>query len=244
VASNPPPWRMFDAPSGSVANPDPSTPASSVGTPAAVAVAGLPKLPARAGFAMAIGGAAILGALAIAIALGSVADGGASDTTGASGQPSGSDVAFAGQVVVDVGGAVARPGVYHLSAGSRVGDAIAAAGGFGPRVAADRVGAELNLAAAIRDGDRILVPSRDDPAPGPTGGSGGQGGGAGGTTLIDLNDATAEQLDSLSGIGPVTADKIIASRTDAPFKTVDELRERGLVGQKTFDKIRAQLTVG
>jgi competence protein ComEA len=114
------------------------------------------------------------------------------------------------------------------------------------------VAAELNLAATLTDGSQIRVPSRDDP-PG-TGGGGsagggssgggasGQGGGASG--LIDLNTASESELESLPGIGPVTAGKIIAARTDTPFRTIDELRERGLVGDKTFESVKALITVG
>jgi competence protein ComEA len=135
--------------------------------------------------------------------------------------------------------------VYHLAAGSRVADAIAAAGGYGPRVAADRVASDLNLAALVRDGDRILVPSRDGGGPGASQAPGGPAaGGKPGAALIDLNHATAEALDSLPGIGPVTADKIIASRAEKPFTSIDELRGRGLVGQKTFDKLKPLITVG
>jgi competence protein ComEA len=107
------------------------------------------------------------------------------------------------------------------------------------------VGAELNLAAVIRDGDRILVPSRDGGGPGASRAPGGPAAsGKPGSALIDLNRATAEELDSLPGIGPVTADKIIASRSEKPFRTVEELRERKLVGQKTFDKLKPLITVG
>src|SRR5207302_1726545 len=127
----------------------------------------------------------------------------------------------------------------------RVGDAVAAAGGFGPRVNAGRVASELNLAALVRDGDRVLVPSRDDAAP-TSGGSGGSGGSGAKASpgLVDINTATVAELDALPGIGPVTADKIVASRADAPFKAVDELRTRGLLGQKTFDKLKSLVTVG
>jgi len=132
--------------------------------------------------------------------------------------------------------------VYHLPSGARIGDAITAAGGFGPRVAANRVSAELNLAAPLLDGDRVLVPSRDDASP-PGGTSGGTGTRAS-PGLVDLNRATEAELDALPGIGPVTAAKIVASRRETPFRSVDELRSRGLVGQKTFDKLRPLITVG
>jgi len=190
-------------------------------------------------------GAAVLAVAAIVIALGSLDGGTTVDAAGgASGDPPGSDRLVSTDIVVDVSGAVARPGVYRLPVGARIADALAAAGGYGPRVAADRAAAELNLAALVHDGDRILVPSRDDIAPGssrtPIGaGASGKPGGS----LIDLNHATAEELDSLPGIGPVTADKIIASREEKPFASIDELRERSLVGQKTFDKLRPLITV-
>lgn len=154
--------------------------------------------------------------------------------------------AGAGDVVVDVTGAVAKPGVYHLPVGSRVGDAIDAAGGFSPRVDADRVASALNLAAALTDGSQVHVPSRDDASSAHAGGSGqgggGQGGGGGGVT-VNLNSASQSELEALPGIGPVTAAKIIESRTTAPFTSVDELRERKLVGEKAFEQLRALVSV-
>jgi competence protein ComEA len=154
---------------------------------------------------------------------------------GSSPEP-GSTGAVGKQLVVDVQGAVVRPGVIHLPGGSRVGDAIAAAGGFGPRVAAERVGRELNLAALLRDGDQIFVPSRDDSAV-PAGGGSRPPGASPGTGPIDLNHASASELDALPGIGPVTANKIIAARDEQPFASVDELRSRKVVGAATFEKI-------
>jgi competence protein ComEA len=187
-----------------------------------------------------------------------------------SARPSGGSAApLAGDLVVDVQGAVLRPGVHHLGPGSRVADAIAAAGGYGPRVDADRAGRELNLAAQLHDGDRVLVPSRDDPSGsgvggsasgsggnstgggstggGSTGGGGGSGGsrGSGGRpgALVDLNHATASELDALPGVGPVTAQKIIAAREEQPFPTIEALRDRKVIGAAAFDKLKDLVTV-
>jgi competence protein ComEA len=159
----------------------------------------------------------------------------------ASGGPGGAE---RDEVLVDVQGAVLHPGVVRLPSGSRVGDAIAAAGGYGPRVAADRVGQVLNLAAVVRDGDQILVPSRDDPASGGGGPASAAAAGAGGpSSPIDLNRATAAELDALPGIGPVTAAKIIAAREEQRFASIEDLRSRKLLGPATFDKVKELVTV-
>jgi len=150
--------------------------------------------------------------------------------------------AAGGGVVVDVQGAVVRPGVQRLAAGSRVADAIAAAGGYGPRVDAGRIAAELNLAAPVKDGDRVVVPARGDPGPSAASGAS-DGGGSSGGALIDLNSATASELDTLPGIGPKTAQKIIDARAEKPFASVDELRDRKIVGAATFEKVRSLVTV-
>jgi competence protein ComEA len=136
-------------------------------------------------------------------------------------------------IVVHVAGAVRRPGIVHLPTGARVADAIDAAGGLGPRVDAARVDRELNLAAVVADGDHIVVPSRDDPAA-----AVGASPAASASGKVDLNHASAEALDGLPGIGPVTAAKIIAARQERPFATLDELVSRKVLGQATLAKIR------
>jgi competence protein ComEA len=237
VQQSSPPWRVFDASQGqgSAAGQD-----SGAGAAPAHGMAAQPLAIA------AIGVAILVGVLAVVVAMGGS---GAPMASGPEGTMDGSIApgASGGQVVVDVAGAVVTPGVYRLASGTRVGDAIDAAGGFSPRVDADRVAVELNLASALTDGQQIRVPSRDeDPAVG-GGGAGPSGGGAAGGsggTRIDLNTATQAELESLPGIGPVTAGKIIESRAQAPFRTIDELRERGLVGEKTFESLRTLVTVG
>ena len=120
-------------------------------------------------------------------------------------------------------------------------DLIEAAGGYGPRVDTARLEAEVHLAAPLQDGDRVHVPSRDEPA---TGSTAATPRAATGSTLVDLNRATPTELDALPGIGPVTAEKIIAAREEARFTTVDELRSRGVLGEKTFERIRELVTAG
>jgi competence protein ComEA len=125
-------------------------------------------------------------------------------------------------VVVQVAGAVIRPGVYSLPAGSRVTDAIGAAGGYSTDV--DPRGAEtkINLAAKLQDAQLIVVPRRGDASSS----SSGAAASAAPSGPLNLNIATAAQLDGLPGIGPATAAKIIASREQLPFATVDDLVTR------------------
>ena len=147
-------------------------------------------------------------------------------------------------ITVDVDGAVMRPGLVTLPAGSRVGDAVAAAGGFTPAADA-RAAASLNLAAPLVDGSQVSVPERG--AASAAGSAMPVTGAGGGPVLapgpIDLATATAAQLDTLPGIGPVTAQKILAARDEAPFTSVDDLLKRKVVGPSTFEKIKSLVTV-
>ena len=189
---------------------------------------------------------------------GIVVDGsvGASPGSVTEGGTTGTDPAASSRLlVVEVGGAVAKPGVYRLPAGSRVGDAISAAGGFGSRVDAGLADRQLNLAAPVRDGDKIRVPVRGEAvatgggagggaAAGAAGGGAGAGAGGSSSGPIDLNRATAEALDTLPGVGPATAAKIIAAREEQPFASVDDLGTRKVLGPATLEKIRPLVTVG
>ncbi len=138
----------------------------------------------------------------------------------------------AGDLVVDVTGAVGRPGVYRLPAGSRVDDAVRRAGGAKPRAELEAV----NLAARLADGQQVVVPER----------------GPGGSLLgavassedgpISLGTATVEQLDTIDGIGPVTAQDIVDFRDEhGGLASVDQLDQVSGIGPATMESLRARL---
>lgn len=139
-------------------------------------------------------------------------------------------------IVVDVAGAVARPGLHRLDPGGRVGDAIAAAGGFAPRADLEAAGLTLNLAQPLEDGAKVLVPALgSERRTAPSRPADGR---------IDLNRAGQAELESLPGIGPVTAGKIIAARAEQRFGAVRDLRTRGLVGESVYADIKDRLFAG
>lgn len=184
---------------------------------------------------------------------GAAGDGlGATDGLGSDG--SGADEGEGG-LVVDVKGAVRRPGVYRLPAGARAYDAVRRAGGLTRR--ADRVG--INLAARVVDGGEVVVPTR-----GRGGAAGGgavgvsvTGGGSGASAVgspsaaggggtpplaLDINTATAAELEQLNGVGPALAAAIVAYREEhGGFKSIDELDQVSGIGEARLASIRAQL---
>lgn len=236
------PWRVLEDPPG----PGSQRTGAPVADPTPLA-----RVPRSALLTVAVAAALVVGAFALAFGsglTGSVAVvGGAPITsdTPAVGTSDDAGVGSAKLLVVEIVGAVERPGVFRLANGSRIGDLVEAAGGYGPRVDTERAHQELNLAATLRDGDQVRVPSRDDAsAPAATAGTnGGPSGGGGGSGPVDLNTATDAQLDELPGIGPVTAAKIIAAREEQAFAAVDDLRTRKLVGEKTFEQLKDLVTV-
>ncbi|MBM3133245.1 MAG: ComEA family DNA-binding protein, partial [Chloroflexi bacterium] len=124
---------------------------------------------------------------------------------------------------VHVSGEVQNPGVYVLNEGTRVTDAIESAGGF----AADADRSTINLAKVLRDGDQVHVYKTGESS-----------------QRININTADAWLLEALPGIGEKTAEKIIAHRTEnGPFESVDELKEAGIVGEATFEKIKDMIAV-
>jgi len=143
------------------------------------------------------------------------------------------------EIVVDVAGKVVHPGVYHLPATARVDDAVRAAGGVQRGVST----VSLNLAAPLHDGDEVVVgvPGGGG-APKPAGGvgAGGVGGGGSATGLLDLNTATAAQLDALPGVGPVLAQHIIDWRTaHGGFTSVGQLQNVSGIGDSKFADLKA-----
>jgi competence protein ComEA len=231
-------WRVVEPPASTPLNPPGSKPPAAESTRLWFGVLGL----GIAGLALA--GAWMLvgagdGAVTVdAAALDLEASGGAS---AAAPSPVSASAAI---LVVDVGGAVRRPGVYRLADGARVGDAIEAAGGFAPSVDATVAARDLNLAARLSDGDRVRVPARGER---PTGLDGKQPGSPAptepGDGLVDLNTATSAELEALPAIGPATAAKIIAAREEARFSSVEDLRTRKLLGEASMAKVRELVTV-
>ncbi len=142
--------------------------------------------------------------------------------------------------VVHVVGAVARPGVYVVAAGSRVADAIRLAGGTLGNAAIDGV----NLARPVCDGEQIVVPTQDESdGEGAAEGASRSSASAGGR--LNLNRATAAELDALPGIGPSTAAKIVKDRElNGPFRAPEDLMRVSGIGPKKFEALKDLITTG
>lgn len=157
----------------------------------------------------------------------------------------------AGSVIVHVTGAVTRPGVVTLGAGSRVADAIKAVGGAAPDADTEK----LNLARVLTDGEQIRVPRvgevLPDPAPQPSGaassGAGtapGKPGDGGASGTVNINTASASELEKLPGIGPALAQRIVEYRdSHGPFASVDALTDVPGIGKAKLEALREQAAV-
>ena len=161
------------------------------------------------------------------------ARGAASDNDPAAGEPA---------VVVHVGGAVAAPGVRELPPGARVQDAVDAAGGFSDDAACDA----LNLARVLVDGEQVVVPSLEEAEAAATASvQAGDAGTAAAAGKVNINTASAAELDALPGIGPSTAGKIVADReANGPFATVEDLKRVSGIGDKKYADLADSICVG
>jgi competence protein ComEA len=156
--------------------------------------------------------------------------------TGAVTDVAGASVSPTGVVVVAVSGHVRQPGLVRLPAGARVADAVEAAGGALPGTDLGL----LNLARRVTDGELILVGIT--PQPGSVADPGGGAGGAAGT--VNLNTATSAQLQTLPGVGPVLADRIIAYRAEhGPFASVADLRKVTGIGDARYNELKDRVSV-
>ncbi|WP_228714215.1 ComEA family DNA-binding protein [Prauserella endophytica] len=165
---------------------------------------------------------------------------------GASAGPA-TSTAAAEPLVVSVVGKVKEPGVVTVAAGSRVDDAVRAAGG--PVAGADLL--SVNLARRLVDGEQLYIgipvpPGMRTPAPAPAAGvPGTDPGGTASSPLVDLNTADQEQLENLDGIGEVTAQRILEWRAEhGRFTAIEQLRDVDGIGEKRFEQLREQVRVG
>lgn len=143
------------------------------------------------------------------------------------------------KILVDVGGAVKMPQVVELETDSRVADAISAAGGL--KDSADTT--EINQAAFLTDGEKIYIPEIGETNPSGWN-PGDQNSFSSSLSKININTATSEELQTLNGVGPATAEKILAYRSsNGSFKCIEDLKKVDGIGDKTFDKLKEQIKV-
>jgi competence protein ComEA len=146
--------------------------------------------------------------------------------------------AAANTIVVDVAGAVRKPGVYDFAQGARVIDAIRTAGGFLP----DAEPQAINLARPLVDGEQVVVPKKGDAAA--AGGGGGAASAQQPGGKVNINSASVSDFENLPGIGPVLAQKIVDYRDQhGPFRSIQDLMKVSGIGQKKFDSLQAYVTV-
>jgi len=167
-------------------------------------------------------------------------------TPGASAAPT--ETPAPATIVVDVEGAVVEPGIRELPTGARIADAISAAGGYAADADLEAASATINLAERLDDGTQIVVPrigagaaAADRPGASPGAGTADVEGADG---PLNLNTASAEELEALPGIGPVTVDRIIAGRQEQPFDSLEDALERGIINRGQLEDIEGLATAG
>ncbi len=140
------------------------------------------------------------------------------------------------KISVDIEGAVVKPGVYKISADSRIQDALASAGGLSAKADREWVSKNLNLASKVNDEDKIYIPEVGELATS----SNVLGASVNSSGLISINNASEKELDSLPGVGVVTAGKIIKGR---PYKALEDLLNLKIVSSKVFSEIKDKITL-
>lgn len=144
------------------------------------------------------------------------------------------------EIVVDVAGSVTKPGVYRLKAGSRVQDALLAAGGFTDDADKQQLQHSLNLAAKLTDGMKLYIPKIGEEISANSSAVSTAVAGVSSIGLISINSGSLSELDTLPGVGPVTAEKIIARR---PYSSLEELVGKKAVNKGVFEKIKDKISL-
>ncbi|MGD1412892.1 helix-hairpin-helix domain-containing protein [Bacillus stercoris] len=143
-------------------------------------------------------------------------------------------------IVIDIKGAVQHPGVYEMRTGDRVSQAIEKAGGTNEQ--ADEV--QVNLAEILQDGTVVYIPKKGEETAGQQGAGGAVQSGGGKGELVNINTATVEELQGISGVGPSKAEAIIAYREEnGRFQTIEDITKVSGIGEKSFEKIKSSISV-
>ncbi len=138
-----------------------------------------------------------------------------------------------GNITVDIAGAVMKPGVYTLPNGSRLQDLLIQAGGLSDQADREQIAKSINLASVLHDSMKVYIPLLGEQGQAVAGSSTTDG-------LININQASTAELDSLPGIGAVTAEKIIQGR---PYETMEDLLEKKIVSSSVFEKIKEKISL-
>lgn len=141
-------------------------------------------------------------------------------------------------IMVDVSGAVNKPGVYKLRENSRIEDAIKEAGGFTESANKEYISKSLNLAQKLSDGSKVYVPLAGETGPGVQTGSSVSA--TNPQSKVNINSSSQAELEALPGIGPVTASKIISGR---PYQKTEDILNQKIISKSTYEKIRDSISV-